>query len=202
MLNSVFRMGSSAPKQNSQQPLAVAKQHAAMQEPSTNTPTRRALAPVSGNQANTMQRIKNFVTGPSASFTVASDMPQQTASAKKVCRHTCLLCPRPRPAVLGALPTPLLLLALFAPRTRLVSTRLTRRVGGAAPSVLLESWRSSQGQSTPLNSLASSLRGCTLPCSLQHLIASHPPHHILFILNTVLQSAAQPLLLLDLTNKC
>jgi len=196
MLNSVFRMGSSAPKQNSQQPLAVAKQHAAMQEPSTNTPTRRALAPVSGNQANTMQRIKNFVTGPSASFTVASDMPQQTASAKKVCRHTCPLCPRPRPAALGALLTPLLLLALFAPRTR-----LTRRVGGAAPSVVLESWRSSQDQSTPLHSLASSLRGCTLPCSLQHLIASHPPHHILFILNTVPQSAAHPLLLLDLTNK-
>jgi hypothetical protein len=70
MLN-IFRFGSSSSNNRPQQAAAlpVAKQHASLRETDANTPTRRALAPVSGNQ---MKRV-------------ASDIPtQQTASAKKV----------------------------------------------------------------------------------------------------------------------
>lgn len=94
MLNSVFRIGSS----NRQQPqqgaaLPVAKQHASLMENDSTTPSRRVLAPVSGNQVNAMQRIRNFVSGPTSAggFAILADAshPQQTASAKKV-RRTCL----------------------------------------------------------------------------------------------------------------
>ena len=69
MLN-IFRFGSNSSQRPQQAaPLPVAKQHASLREADSNTPTRRALAPVSGNQ---MKRA-------------GSDIPvQQTASAKKV----------------------------------------------------------------------------------------------------------------------
>ena len=87
MLNplSVFRLGNPAQQQRQTATAPIAKQHASLKEAESSTPSRRALAPVTGNQVNTMQRIKNFVSGPSAStFTVANDMVHQTASAKKV----------------------------------------------------------------------------------------------------------------------
>jgi hypothetical protein len=103
MLNplSVFRLGNPAqqPRQTATAP--IAKQHASLKEAESSTPSRRALAPVTGNQVNTMQRIKNFVSGPSAStFTVANDMVHQTASAKKVShqhtyQHCFTLCAMP-----------------------------------------------------------------------------------------------------------
>jgi len=106
MLNSVFRIGSSSRQQPQQQAARpVAKQHASVMEADANTPTRRALAPVSGNQVNAMQRIRNFVAGPSAGgFAVMSDAShiQQTASAKKVRLRVppalCAVCPEPRPS--------------------------------------------------------------------------------------------------------
>ena len=92
MLNplSVFRLGNPAQQQRQTATAPIAKQHASLKEAESSTPSRRALAPVTGNQVNTMQRIKNFVSGPSAStFTVANDMVHQTASAKKVShQHT------------------------------------------------------------------------------------------------------------------
>jgi hypothetical protein len=85
MLNSVFRIGSAPRQQQQAVQVPIAKQHASLKEQNANTPTRRVLAPVTGNQVNAIQRIKNFVTGPSgSSFSIASDFPQQTASAKKV----------------------------------------------------------------------------------------------------------------------
>jgi hypothetical protein len=91
MLNGVFRIGVVNRSQQPQQqkhhaPPLLAKQHPVIKESDSNTPTRRALAPVSGNQVNAMQRIRNFVSGPLSqpSFVVASDVPQLTASAKKV----------------------------------------------------------------------------------------------------------------------
>jgi hypothetical protein len=96
MLNplSVFRLGNPAQQQRQTATAPTAKQHASLKEAESSTPSRRALAPVTGNQVNTMQRIKNFVSGPSAStFTVANDVMQQTASAKKVShQHTCQNC--------------------------------------------------------------------------------------------------------------
>lgn len=84
MLNSVFRIGSAPRQQQQAVQVPIAKQHASLKEQNANTPTRRVLAPVTGNQVNAIQRIKNFVTGPSgSSFSIASDFPQQTASAKK-----------------------------------------------------------------------------------------------------------------------
>ena len=84
MLNSVFRIGSSSRQQPQQQAARpVAKQHASVMEADANTPTRRALAPVSGNQVNSMTRSKATAAAP-AGFTVATDVPHLTASAKKV----------------------------------------------------------------------------------------------------------------------
>ena len=102
MLNSVFRIGSSNRQQPQAAALPVAKQHASLMENDSTTPSRRVLAPVSGNQVNAMQRIRNFVSGPSSAggFAILADAshPQQTASAKTVRLPPALCAVRPRPS--------------------------------------------------------------------------------------------------------
>ena len=79
MLNNLFRTALGNRQQQQTAPVA-AKQHAAVKDANADTPTRRALAPVSGNQVNSMTRSKASAAG----FTVATDVPHLTASAKKV----------------------------------------------------------------------------------------------------------------------
>ena len=82
MLNNLFRTALGNRQQQQTAPVA-AKQHAAVKDANADTPTRRALAPVSGTQVNSMTRSKASAAAP-AGFTVATDVPHLTASAKKV----------------------------------------------------------------------------------------------------------------------
>ena len=63
MLNNLFRTALGNRQQQQTAPVA-AKQHAAVKDANADTPTRRALAPVSGNQVNSMTRSKASAAAP------------------------------------------------------------------------------------------------------------------------------------------